>query len=147
MGGAGLSQNISQAEYSRLFEVNRLGLSSVTETRSDGQIRQLGSQFGVFGNTSYAFDVEYQHNGGVRPNNELSRLEWGMRIQQQLTWQDTVLLLTSFQDYSSGDNFQHYDPAKAFPNFHLTESQAPVLVAGYHREWRPGVHTQCWAAG
>ena len=141
VGGAGLSQNISQAEYSRLFEVNRLGLSSVTETRSDGQIRQLGSQFGVFGNTSYAFDVEYQHNGGVRPNNELSRLEWGMRIQQQLTWQDTVLLLTSFQDYSSGDNFQYYDPAKAFPNFHLTESQAPVLVAGYHREWRPGVHT------
>lgn len=75
--GAGLlSQSLSQQEYARLFEANRLGVFSSTEVRSDGQVREIASQYGLLGRTSYTVDVDYQHNNGVRPNNDLDRLEW-----------------------------------------------------------------------
>ena len=140
--GAGtFSQNISQQEYSRLFERNRLGLVSTTDVRSDGQYRELASQFGTIGNMSYSLDLDYQHNEGVRPNNELTRIEWYTQIKQQLTAQDTIFLLAKYQDYHSGDNFQYYDPTNAHKNFSFDETQTPILVGGYHREWAPGVHT------
>src|SRR5438034_1337823 len=108
VGASALSQNISQQEYSKLFEANRLGLVTDTTLRSDRQIRELTSQFGTFGNTSYSLDVDYQHNEGIRTNNGLSRLEWYSTIKQQLTPQDTIFVLTKYQDYHSGDNFQYY---------------------------------------
>src|SRR5207253_6806002 len=68
IGSTPLSQNISQQEYSRLFEANRLGLSSFSEYRTDGQYYEQASQFGTFGGTSYALDPDYRQNNGVRPN-------------------------------------------------------------------------------
>src|SRR5262249_51236801 len=53
VGAGTFSQNISQQEYARLFEVNRLGLVTDTSWRSDGQVRELASQFGTFGDFSY----------------------------------------------------------------------------------------------
>ncbi|MEO6036295.1 MAG: FecR domain-containing protein, partial [Verrucomicrobiota bacterium] len=50
VGGGTLSQNISQQEYSRLFEGDRLGISSRTEYLSSGDWRQDASQFGSIGN-------------------------------------------------------------------------------------------------
>src|SRR5439155_8178805 len=47
VGAGALSQNISQQEYARLFEANRLGLLTTTDLHSDGQYRQLASQFGT----------------------------------------------------------------------------------------------------
>jgi len=141
VGGTPLSQNISQQEYARLFERDRIGLSSSTEYRSDGQIRELASQFGVIGNTAWSLDLDYQHNHGVRPNNELDRTEWYTTIKQQLTPHDSITLLTKFQDYHSGDNFQYYNPNDASPNFNFDEDQSPIAVAGFHHEWQPGVHT------
>jgi len=108
VGGTPLSQQISQQEYSRLFEKDRLGLVSQTEYRSDGQVREVASQFGRYHNSAYAIDVDYQHNNGVRPNNELDRLELYTTFKQQLTPQDSVLLLAKLQQYHSGDNFQYY---------------------------------------
>ncbi len=140
-GGGSLSQHLSQQEYSRPFEENHLGLTSSTEYFGEGEVRQLASQFGTFGRTSYALDLDYNYKSGVRPNNELSRIEWYTRVKEQITEQDSLFLLTKYQDYSSGDNFQYYDPASARPNFKLTEKQEPILLAGYHREWSPGVHT------
>ena len=156
VGGGSLSQNISQQEYSRLFEADRLGFSSATEYRSDGQVRELASQFGTVGNFSYALDLDYQHNDGVRPNNELDRLEWYTTAKYQLTAQDSLFLLTKYQDYQSGDNFQYYDPngvrtgyeiygitnmPVVRTNFSFEEYQKPIVLAGYHREWESGVHT------
>ena len=142
VGAGTLSQNVSQYEYSKLFEENRLGLNSSMQVRSDGQLLEFASQFGTFGNTSYSLDLEYQHNDGVRPNNELSRIEWYSKIKQQLTPHDTVFLLTKYQDYHSGDNFQYYDPDRSFhPRFFYDEFQSPYVVGAYHREWSPGVHT------
>src|SRR6185295_11326671 len=106
--GAGLlSQNISQQEYSRLFEANRLGLLTSTEYRSDGQFREIASHYGLLGSTSYTLDLDYQHNDGTRPNNELNRIEWYTQFKHQLNDRDSVFLLTKYQDYESGDNFQH----------------------------------------
>ena len=144
VGGGNLSQNISQQEYSRLFEGNRLGFSTFSEYRSDKQFRELASQFGTVGNTAYALDLDYQHNDGVRPNNELNRIEWYTTIKQQITPHDSVLVLLKYQDYHSGDNFQYYNPTApgvVRTNFTFDEFQNPLAVAAYHRQWTPGIHT------
>jgi Flp pilus assembly protein TadD len=141
VGAGRLSQNISQQEYSKLFESDGRDLASSTLARSDGQLCQLASQFGTFRNTSWSLDLDYQHNDGVRPNNQLDRLEWYTTVKQQITPQDSVLLLAKYQDYKSGDNFQYYDPTNARPDFSFEEEQKPILVAGYQHEWSPGMRT------
>jgi outer membrane receptor protein involved in Fe transport/predicted Zn-dependent protease len=142
VGGTPLSQNISQQEYSRLFERNRVGLSSDTLVRSDGEIHELASQFGNVGNTAWALDLDYQHNDGVRRNNRLDRADWYTTLKQQLTPEDSVMLLFKYQDYESGDNFQYHDAKKSLdPDYHFVEKQHPIALAGYHREWAPGIHT------
>ncbi len=140
--GAGLlSQNISQQEYSRLFEANRLGLLTSTEVRSDGQYREIASHYGLVDRLAYTLDLDYQHNNGTRPNNDLDRIEWYSQLKYQLTDRDSIFLLTKYQDYESGDNFQRYDPATALKRYHFIESQAPLATAAIHREWSPGNHT------
>ena len=77
IGGGRLSQNVSQQEYSSLFQADGLGIANSTLGRSDNKsVTELASQYGTFGGTSYAFDLDYQHNGGVRPNNGLDSIEW-----------------------------------------------------------------------
>lgn len=138
---AQLSQNLSQNEYSRLFARNRVGLSSTTEYFSSGELRQLAAQSGNFDRVSYALDLDYGSKPGLRPNEDLSRIEWYSRVKMQLTPADSVLLLTKYEDYRSGDNFQYADPAQARPAFRFEEQQTPLALAGYHHEWGPGSHT------
>lgn len=140
-GAISLSQNLSQQEYSRMFAADRLGLNSTTEYLSTGEYKETVSQFGSWGGTSYALDLEYQHNDGVRVNNGLDRIEWYSRIKQRITPQDSLLLLAKYQDYESGDNFQYYDDRAARPAFYYNETQTPMLLGGWHHEWAPGVHT------
>ena len=73
VGGTPLGQHISQQEYTRFFQRDGLGLTSQTEYRSDGQVREVASQVGRYRDTAYAIDLDYQHNDGVRPNNQLER--------------------------------------------------------------------------
>lgn len=136
-----ISANISQQEYSRLFERDGLGLTTTTEWRSDGQYREKASQFGAWGPFSYSLDLDWQHNEGVRPNNELSRTDWYSQLKYQLTPQDSILALIKYQDYHAGDNFQYYDASSARPAFDYSEMQTPLLLAGWHHEWSPGIHT------
>lgn len=140
--GAGLlSQNISQQEYSSLFERNRLGLTTSTEYRSDGQFREIASHYGLVDRLSYTLDLDYQRNEGTRPNNDLERIEWYSQFKYQLTDRDSIFLLTKYQDYESGDNFQRYDPKAVDRTLRFTEFQAPLVVGAMHREWAPSVHT------
>src|SRR5207237_7559956 len=44
VGGGVFSQNLSQQEYGRLFERDRLRLSRSTEYRSDGEWREVATQ-------------------------------------------------------------------------------------------------------
>lgn len=141
VGAGRLSLHVSQQEYSRLFDANGFGLANSTVGGSDKSITELVSQYGTFGGTSYSFDLDYQYNNGVRPNNQLNSIEWYTSIKQQITPQDTALVLVKYEDYHSGDNFQYYDPADARPNFRFDEFQSPIVVGGWHHEWSPGVHT------
>src|SRR5262249_15036230 len=86
-------------------------------------------------------DLDWQRNEGERPNNELSRTEWYRQLKYQVTPQDSVLGLIKYQDYHSGDNFKYYDPNSARPAFDFLETQTPLLLAGWHDEWAPGVQT------
>ncbi len=145
VGAGRLSQAVTAQEYSKLFEADGVGIASDTFARSDGQVWERGSQFGTFRNTEWALDFDYQHNNGVRPNNDLDRFEWYTTVKQQLTPQDTALLLVKYENYSSGDNFQYYDPMDPKygyrPNFRFEEQQDPILIGGYQHEWSPGIRT------
>lgn len=138
---APLSQNLSQNEYSRLFARSRVGINTTTEYFSQGEWRQLTSQTGNFERFSYALDLDYHRQPGFRPNQDLSRVEWYSRAKFDLSSQDSALLLTKYEDYESGDNFQYLDPSRARLQYRLRESQQPIVLGGLHREWSPGSHS------
>jgi hypothetical protein len=125
-----------------LFEADRFGISSTTSYFSTGEIRETASQFGIFGNISYSIDTEFQYDNGRRPNNEITRSETYGQVKLQLTSQDTIFFQTKYQDVRQGDLIQYYDQRDAAPGLHFRELQQPaILLAGYHREWAPGIHT------
>ena len=141
-GGAGsLSQNISQQEYSKLLERDRLGLSSYSEYLSSGDWLESASQFGTFGNLSYAFDVYQRNQTGQRPNNDLLSSTWWSKVKLQVTPQDSLMFQTIYYDYESGDVAQYYNQGTASTTQRVKEKQEPIVFAGYHHEWQPGSHT------
>ncbi len=135
------SPALSAQDYGRLFERNRVGVVSSTEYYSSGDWVQSAAQYGVLGDFSYSAEVFYRTENGQRPNNDLEQLQISLTLKQQLSPQDTLYLQGSYADLSSGDLFQYYDQDWANPWVRLEESQEPILVAGYHREWQPGMHT------
>lgn len=166
VGGGPLSQFVSEQEYSKLFQHDGFGIASTTDYFSTGELRETASQYGQFGNFSYALDAEYQYFDGLRPNNKISRLESYATFKFQLGPQDTLFLQTKYEDLRTGDILQDYDNGtvgrerttyvpdangelrkvveKNVPrlttNFH--EKQEPALIlAGLHHEWTPGMHT------
>ena len=145
VGGGPLSQFVSEQEYSKMFEHDGLGLSSVTDYFSYGEVPETGSQYGTFGNISYALDAEYQYNDGIRPNNRISRLESYGQVKVQLGPQDTLFFQTKYEDLQFGDIFQRYDPDvqdTSLLTFDFHERQDPaLLLLGWHHEWSPGNHT------
>jgi tetratricopeptide (TPR) repeat protein len=142
VGGGPLSQFVSEQEYSKLFEADRFGISSATTYFSTGELRETASQYGTFGNFSYSLDSEYQYDNGRRPNNEITRSETYFQVKLQLTPQDTIFFQTKYQDVRQGDLIQYYDQRDFAPGAHFRELQQPaILLAGYHHEWAPGIHT------
>ena len=165
VGGGSLSQFVSQQEYSKLFERDGLGFSTSFEYRSDGQLRETASQYGTFGNFSYAVDQAYNDYRGTRLNNHFSNLDYTGTFKLQLGPSDSILMLLQFADQRTGDVLQYYDPkgastmavktlddmgntvTKTVPNLsnltsRLHEDQGPGLVLfGWHHEWSPGNHT------
>lgn len=142
VGGGPLSQFVSEQEYSKLFEADRFGISSATTYFSTGEFRETASQYGTFGNFSYSLDTEYQYDNGRRPNNEITRSDTYFQVKVQLTPQDTIFFQTKYQDVRQGDLLQYYDQRDAAPGVHFRELQQPaILLAGYHHEWAPGIHT------
>ena len=141
VGAVSLSQNISQQEYSRFFEGNRLGLSSSTEYLSSGDWVQRASQFGTLGNSSYALDADYRRENGQRPNNDLEQLTLSGKFKQQLTPSDSVFVQVLGFGGDAGDLAQYYDQAGASGVQRIKETQAANVFVGYHHEWGPGSHT------
>ena len=141
VGGGALSQNVSQQEYSKLFESNHVGISSSTEYFSSGDWVQYGSQYGILGNSSYSLDAYYRTEAGQRRNNDLERLDLSAKFKQQITPQDSIFFQALYYDFESGDVAQYYDQNRASQALRVTERQEPNLFLGYHHEWRPGLHT------
>lgn len=142
VGGGPLSQYVSEQEYSKLFEADRLGISSTTTYLSTGEIRETASQYGLRGNVSYSFDTDFQYDNGLRPNNEITRSESYGQAKVQLSPEDSIFVQAKYQDTRNGDLFQYYDQANAAPGYHARELEQPSrALIGYHHEWAPGVHT------
>jgi len=140
--GAGtFSPALSQAEYSRLLERSRLGLSSRTEYWSRGRWAESGAQYGNFEKFSYDLYWDYLQDPGQRINNEVELRRFGVQMKLQLTPEDSLFARVSTVDLTSGDLFQYYDPAFASRELRVHEKQEPLVLIGYHREWNPGVHT------
>ena len=142
VGAGTLSQQVSQQEYSKLFERDGLGLSSATEYYSHGDWRQSAAEYGTFGNSSFALEQFYRSEHGYRPNSDFEATEYNFRFKQQITPKDSAYVQVSIADSSGGNSAQYYNQADAANDpFRFTEEQEPILVAGYHHEWSPGMHT------
>jgi Tfp pilus assembly protein PilF len=141
VGGGPLNPAISQQEYSRLFERDRLGVVSSTEYLSSGAWVQSGAQFGTFGNSSYSLGAFYRSDNGQRPNNDVEQRQLTLQLKQQLTPKDTVYLEASQTEIEAGDLVQYYDNVSPFPGERTKEVQEPILTLGYHHEWNPAHQT------
>src|SRR6185295_19015307 len=64
VGAGTISPAISQQEYSRLFERDRLGVVSDTEYLSRGAWTQSGAQFGTLDNFNYSVEGFYRSDPG-----------------------------------------------------------------------------------
>jgi Flp pilus assembly protein TadD len=141
VGAGTLSPAISQQEYSKLFERDRLGLSSGTEYLSRGAWVQDALQYGTLGGTSYSVGASYRTDPGQRPNNDLEAFGLSLQLKQQMTPQDSIYLQAFYYDAEGGDLIQYYDQTQAKPALRTKETQEPTVLLGYHHEWNPGVHT------
>jgi Tfp pilus assembly protein PilF len=140
-GANSLSENLSQQEYSPLFAVNTIGFNQTAEVYSDGDYRQRATQYGTLGDTSWASDLYYEYKSGFRVNNDLSNVEWNTRVKEQITPEDSLFILTEYENLNEGDQNEYYNASQAEPSLRLTETQTPLLFAGWHHEWEPGSHT------
>lgn len=137
-----LSPQVTQQEYSKLFERDRFGLSSSTDYQSRGDWLQSAVQYGIFGNSSYAAEVTYGSFNGHRPNNDLELFNAVFRAKQQITPKDSIYFQGIYSKFQSGDLALYYDEERdAQRSGRIRESQEPMLLAGYHHEWTPGIHT------
>ena len=153
VGAGTLSPYVTQQEYARLLERDRLGFFSSTEYLSRGDWIENASLFGSHGNSSFAADVAYRSENGQRPNNELQQLTVSGKVKQQLTLKDGVYFQAIYYDAAAGDVTPYYNVKQFFnptenrylpgPNLGLRtkENQEPIVLAGYHHEWSPGNHT------
>ena len=149
VGAGALSQNISQQEYSKLFESDRAGISSQTSYFSRGAWMENASQFGTGGNLAYALDAYYYTDPGWRPNNDISDSDFSAKIKYQFTPKDTAFFEVERTELEAGDVFEHdnYNTPGSLtnsgydPTLRESEVQDPNILAGYHRDWGTGNHT------
>ena len=102
--------------------------------------RRLSST-GLLGRSSYAAELFYHSRDGTRPNNDLEQLALNLRLKHELTARDGLFFQGGYYHAEGGDVFPYYRPEFANPGLRTRESQEGTLLAGYHHEWRPGVHT------
>ncbi len=140
--GAGiLSPSVTQQEYSRLFERDRLGVVSSSGYGSHGEFLQRLVQFGTYGNSSYSAEVSYHWDDGWRPNNDISEFTAVVELKHQLTAQDGFYVQVTYDRTKAGDLGQRYLQSDMNPDLRFREWREPFVIAGYHREWSPNSHT------
>lgn len=145
VGAGSLSQHVSQSEYSKLFERDRVQFRSATEYTSAGDWHEAASQFGTFGNFSYALDVDHRSENGQQPNTDQQQTTVSGTVKQQFTPSDSGMLLFNYNTYENGDTRQYFDPTdpRTGPSqgYRARERHEPNAFLGWHHEWGPGQHT------
>jgi hypothetical protein len=142
VGAGPLSQFVSQSEYSKLFESDRTGFTSITDFTGSGEFRETGSVFATYGNVSVALDTDYYYDNGNRENHGISRFESYLSAKIQVTPADTLFLQTKYGALQTGDVRPLYDRSQAIRNFSFNENQEPALaLIGWRREWSPSQQT------
>jgi Tfp pilus assembly protein PilF len=140
-GSANLSRQISQNEYTALFDQQQFHLINTTEYQSSGLWDQSTSHYGNLPGLSYAVDVDYLNDPGQRPNNDVENLTVWTSAKFNLTPQDELMIQAVYSDYESGDAAQYHDQANGSMTQRVDEDQEPLLFLGYHRIWHPDSHT------
>jgi len=141
-----LSSATAQQPYTKLFDQNRVGVTSDTTYLSRGAWIESGSQFGTYDNFSYSLDAYYITDNGQRVNNDNEQRSLSLTIKDQITPQDTVFGTIQQVKISRGDLNEYYDQANGAPDIRINETQQPNFYVGYHHEWGPGSHTLFYAA-
>lgn len=141
IGAGTLAQSVTQNEYSKLFERDGLGVSSTTEYYSRGAWWQSGAQYGSHENFSYAISGFYNSDNGQRANQDLEQNELSAQFKYQINPADSIYFHVVRSEIEGGDLLARQDPASANRTLHVEEQQEPLLLAGWHRQWAPGVHS------
>ena len=141
VGATPLSQTVSQQEYSRLFDRDYFGIATSAEYLQDNSWNIQSSLYGRQGAVDYAVEGFYRKEEGQRPNNDLEREGIAARFRAALTAKDTIYFEANRTDLEAGDVAQYYDQDDASKTLRVDEEQVPNIIAGYHREWAPGIHT------
>ena len=142
VGAGGLSQQVSQQEYSRLFDHDGMGASSDTLYLDHGDWHQSLVEYGNYGNTAFAFEQTYAKAHDFRANSDAEDHTFDFRLKQQLTPKDTAYVQVSVADGNGGNRVPYYDQNQAaLAPFRYKDEQKPIVVAGLHHEWAPGVDT------
>ncbi|MDB6059831.1 MAG: TonB-dependent receptor [Verrucomicrobiales bacterium] len=140
-GAGNLSQQLSQQEHLRFFEQRPVNVSSLSEFRSNGDLREEASFFGSHDGFSYALDLSAESLHGQQPNGQADRNQLTLTMKQRITPDDDVYFQIARYNAKAGDVAMHYDPQTAERDFHVHEKQEPTLYGGWHHEWSPGSHT------
>ena len=141
VGAGTLSQSVSQQEYSKLFERDRLGVVASSSYAGHGEWVERLVQYGTLGNSSYAVEGSYHYDDGWRANNDFTRWTGIIEFKQQVTSEDSVYLQASYSNTESGDLSETYRDSEASRDLRSRERQEPFVFAGYHHEWNPANHT------
>jgi Flp pilus assembly protein TadD/outer membrane receptor protein involved in Fe transport len=136
-----LSPNISQGDYSKMFDRDGFGVTSDTEYLSRGAWTESGDQYGTFKDFSYDFESFYRSDPGQWSNNDIEEREFNLALKEQLSLQDMLFFQVSDNQMSSGDVREYYDPSQASQTLRVNETQKPIVGLGYNHEWAPGVNT------
>lgn len=136
-GAGNLSQQLSQQEHLRYFDLRPFGVSSFTEYRSSGDWEQAASFYGAARNFSYAVDAQYRSLHGQRPNADLEHTRFSVQTKTQITPADGAYLQAAWFEGRSGDVARHYHPSDADLDFRVKERQVPALHLGWDHQWSP----------
>lgn len=140
VGADNLSRYVSQQEYSRFFEGQRFGAMLSSDFTSEGNWAMSASQYGNSGTMSYALDAEYLSKDADRSNSDTEQHAFSVKVKNQITPQDSVMIEAQTYDSSFDDAAQYYNNTGA-AQFEGDEEQHPNVYLGYHHEWSPESHT------
>lgn len=141
VGAGGLSQTVSEQEYSKLFEREHFGFASATTYGSHGAWGQKAVHYGTWGNSSYAAEYSYLNDDGWYRNNDLQSHTGLIEFKHQVSRSDRFYFHANYFSREFGDQTEHYRRSEVNPGIRNNERIEPSTLAGLDHEWNAGHHT------